>query len=134
MTPLTAFDADVLIYAAVPEHPLGAPVAALLGAQGGVGSVLLLPEVLVKPMRADAESAEVDDLIRIVGRLRLLPFDQATAELAVALAVKYGLRAADATHLSTAVSAHADRFVTNNRKDFSRDIAEIDIVYPEMLG
>lgn len=131
--PLTAFDADVLIYAAVPEHPLGGPVAALVDEHGGVGSVLLLPEMLVKPLRTDAESAEVDELLRILGRLRLLPLDQGGAELAVVLAVKYGLRAADASHLATAVAARADRFVTNNRKDFSSAITEIDIVYPEML-
>ncbi|MFT4259896.1 type II toxin-antitoxin system VapC family toxin [Microbacterium sp.] len=134
MTALTAFDADVLIYAAIPEHPLGVPVVSLLQEDQGVGSVLLLPEVLIKPMRTDAGSAEVDDLIRIISRVRLLPFDQVVAELAVALGVRYGLRAADAAHLATAVSAGADRFLTNNRKDFPLDISEIDIIYPEMLG
>lgn len=31
------------------------------------------------------------------------------------------------------VAAGADRFITENRKDFSREIDEIDIVYPDML-
>ncbi|MCI2267141.1 hypothetical protein [Sediminivirga luteola] len=44
-----------------------------------------------------------------------------------------GLRAADAAHLATAVVAGADRFVTNNRNDFPREISEIDIVYPDEL-
>ena len=54
---MDAFDADVLIYAAVPLHPLGRRVLALLrpddgGADyAGAGSVLLLPEVLGKPIR-----------------------------------------------------------------------------------
>ena len=30
-------------------------------------------------------------------------------------------------------AAGADRFTTDNRKDFSREIDEIDIVYPDML-
>ena len=54
---MDAFDADVLIYAAVPEHPLGQRVRALFplepvdetGLTAGVGSVLLLPELLSKP-------------------------------------------------------------------------------------
>lgn len=133
MTYLTAYDADVLIYAAVAEHPLGTPVARLLREQGGIGSVLLMPEILIKPMRADEESAEVDDLIGLLGGLRLLPLDHTVAELSVVLGAKYGLRAADAAHLATAVAGGADRFLTNNRKDFSPDIQEIDIVYPDML-
>jgi len=43
------------------------------------------------------------------------------------------LRAADAVHLSTAVIANADRFITNNTKDFPVSIAEIDVTYPAML-
>ena len=44
-----AFDSEVLIYAAVPGHPLGERVASLFtsaafGAHVGTGSVLLLPE------------------------------------------------------------------------------------------
>jgi hypothetical protein len=53
---MDCFDADVLIYAAVPGHPLGSRVASLLktaepGERAGAGSVLLLPEVLGKPLR-----------------------------------------------------------------------------------
>ena len=47
---MDAFDADALIYAAVPGHPLGQRVAALFrlagpGTKVGAGSVLLLPEI-----------------------------------------------------------------------------------------
>jgi predicted nucleic acid-binding protein len=70
---MDAFDADVLIYASLPGHPLGQRVRRLF------------------------------------------------------------LRAADAFHLATAVLAGADRFVTNNRRDFGPSITEIEIVYPDAL-
>jgi hypothetical protein len=57
-----AFDAYAVIYAAVREHPLGRRVLALFRAAGtqpaGTGSVLLLPEILSKPLR-DGGTAEV---------------------------------------------------------------------------
>ena len=138
---MDAFDADVLIYAAAPGHPLGRLVRALFPAgpvttadrPAGIGSVLLLPEVLSKPLR-DGATQELAALGAILGRIDLLPVDRATAELAAALGSSYGMRAADATHLATAVLAGADRFITNNRADFARSIAEIDITYPEDLG
>ena len=73
-------------------------------------------------------------LVSLLSRLELQPFDAPTARLSLALAVSYGLRAADAAHLATAVAAGADRFLTNNRKDFPQSIAEIDIVYPDELA
>lgn len=141
MRPRTAFDADVLIYAAVPGHPLGARVAALFQADPasptstkvGIGSVLLLTEVLAKPLRDKGRSDEVATLVGLLSRLELCPVDESTARLALALAVSYGLRVADASHLATALAAGADRFLTNNRKDFPQTITEIDIVYPDEL-
>ncbi|MFT4166092.1 MAG: PIN domain-containing protein [Microlunatus sp.] len=140
MTPRTAFDADVLIYAAVDGHPLGTRVAALFESQPdadspavGIGSVLLLTEVLAKPLRDDPDSDEAATLISLLSRLDLRPLDDATARLSLALAVAYGLRAADACHLATAVGSGADRFITNNRRDFPQTIAEIDIVYPDAV-
>jgi predicted nucleic acid-binding protein len=132
-----AFDADALIYAAVPGHALGERVAALfrgisLGATAGTGSVLLLPEVLSKPLR-DGTSDEIRALAGLLARLDLRPVDRATAELATALASRYKLRAADATHLATAVGMGADRFITGNRRDFGPHIAEIDVTYPDAL-
>jgi predicted nucleic acid-binding protein len=135
-----AFDADVLIYAAVPDHPLGRRVSALLPVQaqresarrGGVGSVLLLPEVMTKPLR-DGDSAAVRALGRLLARLDLRPVDRAIAELATVLGARYSLRAADATHLATGISLGAERFITNNRRDFPESIEEIDVTYPDML-
>ena len=47
------------------------------------------------------------------------------------LGAKYGLRAADAVHLATTITAGADRFLTSNHKDFGDRISEIDVVHPD---
>lgn len=134
---MDAFDADVVIYAAARGHPLGTRVRALFpdepGMTAGVGSVLLLPEVLAKPVR-EGRSDEITALTGLLSRLHLRPVDPVTAEVATSLAVAYRLRAADAAHLATAVTAGAERFITDNRWDFGRDISEIEIVYPDQLA
>lgn len=137
---MDAFDADVLVYAAVADHGLGRRVRALFPAEpvedagdvAGIGSVLLLPELLAKPLR-DTATDELEELGALLSRLDLRPVDRATAELATALGASYRLRAADAVHLATAVGAGADRFLTNNKADFPRSITEIDITYPDDL-
>jgi predicted nucleic acid-binding protein len=137
---MDAFDADVLIYAAVPGHELGARVRALFpeeppdagGRVAGVGSTLLLPEVLTKPTR-DGVDEEIAALAGLLARLDLRPVDEATASLAVALGAAYGLRSADAVHLATAVVAGADRFITNNSRDFPQSIEETAVTYPDDL-
>lgn len=135
---MDAFDADVLIYAAVAGHPLGRRVRALFpteattGAIAGTGSVLLIPELLTKPLRDDAQS-EVEALAVLLGRLDLRPVDEAVAQLAAALGAAYRLRAADAVHLATAVTAGAHRFITNNSSDFSNAITEVEVTYPDEL-
>lgn len=135
-----AFDADVLIYAAVPGHKLGRRVRRLFaveatattGRVAGIGSVLLIPELLSKPMRDGADS-EIEALAALLGRLDLRPVDEALAELATALGSAHRLRAADAVHLATAVAAGAERFITNNSSDFPRTITEIEVTYPDEL-
>ncbi|MGH9223289.1 MAG: hypothetical protein ACRD2W_05795 [Acidimicrobiales bacterium] len=100
---MDAFDADVLIYAAVDGHPLGRSVRALFppgpitssDALAGIGSVLLLPELLTKPLH-DTATDELAELNAPLGRLDLLPVDRATAELATAVGASYRLHAADA--------------------------------------
>lgn len=136
---MDAFDADVLIYAAISDHPLGRRVRALFpsepttsGAVAGIGSVLLIPELLTKPIREGAD-AEVQGLSALLGRLELRPTDEATAELATALGAAYGLRAPDAVHLATAVAAGADRFITNNSSDFAKAVTELEVTYPSEL-
>ncbi|MBK7821586.1 MAG: PIN domain-containing protein [Tessaracoccus sp.] len=139
MSTWTAFDSDVLIYAADFRNVRGTPIRALfedtpVDGFVGFGSVLLLTETLSKPLRTDPGSVEAASLFEMLSRLDLRPLDEPTARTALALAVTYGLRAADAAHLATAIEAGADRFLTNNRKDFPKTIAEIDIVYPEDLA
>jgi predicted nucleic acid-binding protein len=133
---MDAFDADVLIYAAVAGHPFGRRVLAKFDEASsdfaGAGSVLLIPELLSKPLR-DGRAAEIRFLTGLLARLDLRPVDYATAELAVVLAGKYRLQPTDATHLATAVGLGADRFVTNNKRDFPRTIHEVVITYPEDL-
>lgn len=137
---MDAFDADVLIYAAIPGHPLGQRVTGLFpppsvgkpSAPAGVGSVLLLPEVLTKPLK-DGEADAVQTLSTLLARLDLRPVDRATAELATVLGARYNLHAADAIHLATAVAMGAHRFITNNRKDFGAPVREIDITFPADL-
>lgn len=94
--------------------------------------MLLLTELLAKPLRDGADD-EIAALAAVLGRIELLPLDRATALLATSLAATYRLRAADATHLATAVAAGADRFITNNSSDFTRSITEIAVTYPADL-
>jgi predicted nucleic acid-binding protein len=135
---MDCFDADVVIYGAAPDHPIGRQVAALFaaaaqrGLPAGVGSVLLLPEVLGKPLR-DGAHDQVSVLARLLSRLDLRPVDRATADLAAVLSARYRLRAADAVHLATAVAIGADRFVTNNRREFSSAITEVDVTFSDAL-
>lgn len=133
---MDAFDADVLIYTAVADHPLGRRIRELFpaepGSKAGVGSLLLLPEILAKPIR-DGHVDELTALASLLSRLELRVFDTVTAEVATSLAAKHRLRAADAVHLATAVVAGADRFITNNRRDFPDTLTDIDVTYPDTL-
>ena len=132
---MDTFDAGALIYAAVPGHPEGRRVLALFqqasGTFIGSGSVLLLPEVLSKPRREG--SPKLPALESLLARIDLRPVDLAIAELATVLGANYRLRAADATHLATAVNLGADRFITNNQRDFPRSIVEVQVTYPADL-
>lgn len=137
---MDAFDADVLLDAAVSGHQRGGRVRALFptgpttttGAVAGIGSVLLVPELLARSSR-DGEMVEIDALAGLLARLELRPVDEAVAQLATVLGAVYGLSAADAVHLATAVAAGADRFITNNAASFPKSITEIDVTYPDEL-
>jgi predicted nucleic acid-binding protein len=99
---MDAFDADVLIYAVVPDHPLGRRVRRLFSDVSrqhvGIGSVVLLPEVLARPLR-NGTTREVTDLVELLSRLDLRSADPVIAEAATSLAAAHRLRAADAFHL-----------------------------------
>ena len=132
---IVAFDADVLIYAAQFEHPLGQKVLRTLEtpAVTAIGSTLLLPELLSKPIRL-GQNTERDSLLSILALLELLVLDTANAMLAVQLGATYKLKAPDAIHLATAVQASADAFVTNNTRDFKPElILELKVLFPSDL-
>ncbi len=73
-------------------------------------------------------------LAGLLSRVDLRVVDAVTAEVAASLAATHRLRAADAVHLATALVAGADRFVTNNRRDFPTTITDVEITYPDMLA
>lgn len=133
--PRFAFDADVLIYAAA-GHPLGRSIRDLFTARdeyGFSGSVLLLPELFIKPTRSD--SSERRALQSFVSQIELLPATIPICEASITLGAQYGLPTVDAVHLATAIHSGADIFLTNNRKDFpAAGIEEIDVVFPDELS
>ena len=130
---IIAFDADVLIYAAQAGHIVGEEVKSFIQAnikEKLTGSILLLPELLTKPVR-EGWQEEKKDLLILLSYLDLISPDEQTAHLAVSLGAAYKLKPMDAMHLATAVSLNADLFLTNNTKDFSgKSISEIRIQHP----
>ena len=94
--------------------------------------MLLVPEILAKPMR-NGHAEELTALASLLSRLDLRILDAVTAEVATSLAATHRLRAADAVHLATALVAGADRFLTNNRRDFPETLSDINVTYPDTL-
>ena len=131
-----AFDADVLIYAGFPNHPLGAQVLYLLkhvALENLCGSVMLIPELLSKSLRL-GNTEEVVVLRNLLLALQLEPMTETIALSAAQLGAVYKLKSPDAVHLATAIHAGADVFLTNNSKDFNRSsVQELEIVFPEDL-
>jgi PIN domain len=98
------------------------------------GSLLLLPELLSKPMRMGWQT-ELDALTDILATLELTPLDAPVAALAAQFGAVYKLKAPDATHLASAVSVGADAFITNTSRDFDPAlILEVRVVFPGDLG
>ena len=130
--PVTLEDVFAFLAGAKPEVGL---LADLKGAgwEQELVDALRRHDLVERTVASTSNVATLQTLRRLIGRIDLRAFDQPTARLALVLAAKYGLRAADATHLATAVAGGAEWFVTNNRKDLPRTIAEIDVVYPEQL-
>jgi predicted nucleic acid-binding protein len=125
-----AFDSDVLIYAAK-RDPRGDIAARLVGAASPadqvIGSVILVSEVFAAPVGRINE-AERQRLINLIAALDLKDVDHEVADLAGTLRTKYRLKTPDALHLATAVLWGAERFHTNNSRDFGQPIDEIEIV------
>ncbi|WP_309711542.1 PIN domain-containing protein [Pseudolysinimonas sp.] len=124
-----AFDANVLIAAARPGDATDADRLVISQSSNRIGSVVLLPEVLTKPLQT-GDRAEIATLTRFLASIELKSVDVEIADAAVALGAKYRLKAADAIHLATAVVWGAERFYTHDTKDFGLHITEIDVVRP----
>lgn len=123
------FDANVLIGAARPTGPSAVDQDVILRSEERIGSVILLPAVLTKPLRI-GEMTEFSSLNELLGTFDLKPVDEEIADAAVTLGAKYRLKSPDAIHLATAVVWGAERFYTHNTKDFGPHITEIDVVVP----
>ena len=96
--------------------------------------MLLIPEVLVvRPEGRPDEIDEIDEIGFLLDRLDLRVVDRQIADAAAVLRGKYRLKTVDSVHLATALDAGADRFITNNSRDFPKSITEIDITYPTDL-
>jgi predicted nucleic acid-binding protein len=126
---MDAFDADVLIYTTRCDD-LGASARRSVDeCVERIGSLVLLPEVLSKSIRL-GRGPEYAQLADMLATFDLKPVDRDIADAAVTFGAKYRLKAADAIHLATAVVWGAERFHTDNRKDFGSHITEIDVVHP----
>jgi predicted nucleic acid-binding protein len=126
---MDAFDADVLIFTAGDDEIGRASRRSLDSSSDRIGSLLLLPEVLSKSIRLGM-GPEYSHLADALATFDLKPVDREIAEAATTFGARYRLKAADAIHLATAVVWGAERFHTNNRKDFGPHITEIDVVHP----
>jgi len=128
-----AFDADV--YASDANNSIGLQVRDLINTLDdndhfkAMGSVVLLPGLLCKPIRYQA-NVELSVLTDILSKLALIPVTDKIAWGAVQYGADYKLRAIDTIHLTTAVHAGAGYFLTNNTKDFTKSTKGIEIAYP----
>lgn len=118
---MNAFDADGLMYAAVDDHPLGRRVRALFATEPGSRTGWaqcccrrFSPSRCGTEMRRSSTPSPVCSADWNCGCSTRSP-----PEVATSLAATHRLRAADAAHLATVLVAGADRFVTNNRRDFT---------------
>ncbi len=65
--------------------------------------------------------------------IQLRPVDLDVAALSATMRAKYALSTPDAVHLATAVLWGAERFHTNNTKDFGQTIDEMEIGFPSTV-
>ena len=97
-----------------------------------VSSELVIPEVLVSPMRnGNRELTVIYENLLFNSGINLIPIDREILLLATELRVKYRLKTPDAIHAATALSANCRRFITNDQ-DF-QNIAGLPVVIPSQL-
>ena len=116
-----AIDTNALIYL-MERHPLYhdlcKEVFALIekGHLVGITSVLLLTEVLTKPLKDNNVGLvrAYKAVISTFPNLVIKPIDKHTSILAAELRAKYGVKTPDALFLATAILEKADVFITND--------------------
>lgn len=118
-----AFDTQTLIYF-LERHPRFLPriepylKAVLLGETEGIGSVLILTEILtgLRKRRQRQTERQVITFFSKSGTIQLIDTTKTIADQAATLRAQYDLRTPDAIHLATAIESDARAFVTGDRK------------------
>jgi hypothetical protein len=134
---MDAFASDVLIYAAVPGHPLGRRVAALFRSAAGdthtgSGSVLLLPEILGKPLR-DGATEELRPLWTCWPGWTSTPSTDRPPTWLRSCPAGTDSEPPTPPAWPRRSRSGADRFITNSRRDFPITITEVQVTYPQDL-
>lgn len=113
-------DANVLIYAVERIQPYASllrPIweAARSNTATLIGSELLIIETLTGPLKQGDQAliAAYDEILR-ASDLQLLPITDAILRQGAALRANHGLKAPDAIHAATALSAGCSMYLTND--------------------
>ena len=107
----------------IEEHPTFGPVldpffeAVSRGEIQIVTSAVALLEVLVHPLRLNDEplAQRYNDILLSSPNISTISVTPLTAQVAAELRAASNLKAPDAIHLATAITQHADAFLTNDR-------------------
>lgn len=89
-------------------------------------SVILITEVLVKPLKAN--DAELTNAYRVLlqNHIQLRPVSESIASKAAQLRATYSLRTPDALHIATAIDTKCDAFLTNDKA--LKRVADMQII------
>lgn len=98
------------------------------GSYYGVTSVLLLTEVLTKPLKENDDKLVVlyKTFIKNFPNLTVREIDYKISVKAASLRAKYGLRTPDAIFIATAIKEGAQAFITNDIR--LRKVTELDFI------
>ena len=105
------------------------------GTINAVTSVITLLEILVKPKEEKNKHLveEYKFLLHTFPNLKMLPFDEKTADVASSLRAEYNIKTPDAIQVTSSILAGAKAFITNEPS--LKRINEFDIiVMKEILG
>lgn len=127
-------DACFFIYQ-LEDHPtyadLCSPILDLLedGKVEAVTSSITLSEILAHPYKLHKiqEVFEIDQAIRNIPNLSIIPVDAGEARLAAYFRGKQSMRLPDCIHLACAVSREAEVFITNDHR--LTPLGNIEVIY-----